>query len=49
MMIFIVLLTFSCIALAVMSLYWLIVRPTSVVNAQLESADPSLSLIEITP
>jgi tight adherence protein C len=49
MMIFIVLLTFSCITLAVMSLYWMIARPTSVVNAQLDGADPSLALIENSP
>lgn len=49
MMIFIVLLTFSCIALAVMSIYWMVARPTSAVNAQLESADPSLALIENSP
>ena len=49
MMILIVLLTFSGIALGVMSIYWIFVRPTSVVNAQLESADPSLSLIENNP
>jgi tight adherence protein C len=48
-MIFIVLLTFSCITLAVMSLYWMIARPTSVVNAQLDGADPSLALIENSP
>ncbi len=49
MMIFIVLLTFSCIALGVMSVYLLVARPTSVVNAQLDSADPSLALIENNP
>jgi tight adherence protein C len=49
MMIFIVLLTFSCIALTVMSLYWLMARPTSAVTARLESADPSLALIENNP
>src|SRR5512132_2846535 len=49
MIVLIVLLTFSCIALAVMSLYWTLVRPGSVVNAQLESADPSLTLIENNP
>src|SRR5260370_8489046 len=48
-MFFFVLLTFGCIALAVMSVYWLVVRPASVVNAQLESADPSLALIENSP
>lgn len=45
----IVLLTFGCIALGVMSVYWLVARPNSVVNAQLESADPALSLIENNP
>src|SRR6266478_3420413 len=49
MMILIVLLMFSCITLGVMSIYWLFVRPTSVVNAQLESADPSLALLENNP
>lgn len=49
MLMLIVLLTFSCIALAVMSVYWTLVRPGSVVNAQLESADPSLTLIENNP
>jgi len=49
MMIFIVILTFSCIALGVMSLYWLVARPTSVVNAQLDSADPLLALLENNP
>jgi tight adherence protein C len=32
-----------------MSLYWTLVRPGNVVNAQLESADPSLALIENNP
>jgi len=45
----IVVLTFSCIALGVMSLYWMVARPSGVVNAQLESADPSLALIENNP
>ncbi len=49
MMFLIVLLTFSGIALAVMSVYWMVARPASVVNAQLESADPSLALIENNP
>jgi tight adherence protein C len=49
MIVLIVLLTFSCIALAVMSLYWMLARPASVVNAQLQSADPSLVLIENNP
>jgi tight adherence protein C len=49
MMIFIVLLTFSCIALAVMSVYWLFARPASTITAQLESADPALALLENNP
>ena len=49
MLIFIVVLTFGCIALGIMSLYWLLVRPTSVVTARLESMDPSLTLIENSP
>src|SRR5436190_24285418 len=48
MLILIILLTFSCIALGVMSLYWL-VSPTNFVTARLESMDPSLSLIENSP
>jgi tight adherence protein C len=46
MMILIVLLTFSCLALSVMTLYWLVARPASVVTSRLESMDPSLALIE---
>jgi len=49
MLILIVTLTFSCIALAVMSLYWFVARPTSVVTARLETIDPSLALVENSP
>ena len=49
MLIFIVLLTFSCIALGVMSVYWFAARPASAVTARLESMDPSLALIENNP
>ena len=49
MLILIVTLTFGCIALLVMSLYWLTARPTSVVTARLESMDPSLALVENSP
>ena len=49
MLILIVTLTFGCIALAVMSLYWLMARPTSVVTARLETMDPSLALVENSP
>ncbi|HEV2827827.1 MAG TPA: type II secretion system F family protein [Pyrinomonadaceae bacterium] len=46
MLIFIVVLTFGCIALAVMSLYLFMARPASAVTARLESMDPSLALVE---
>lgn len=49
MLIFIVLLTFTCIALGVMSIYWFTVRPTSTVAARLESIDPSLAFVENNP
>ena len=49
MLFIIVLLTFGCIALAVMSVYLMWARPTGVVNARLETMDPSLSLIENNP
>ena len=49
MLILIVTLTFGCIALGVMSLYWLAARPTSVVTARLETMDPSLALVENSP
>jgi len=42
----IVILTFSCLALGVMSLYWMFARPTALVNTQLESMDPSLVLVD---
>ena len=49
MLIFIVILTFSCIALGVMSIYWFTVRPTSTVTARLESIDPALAYVENSP
>lgn len=49
MLIFIVLLTFTSFALAVMSVYWMFVRPQNTVTARLESMDPSLALIENNP
>lgn len=49
MIILIVLLTFSCLALTVMSVYWLLARPTGAVNARLESMDPSLVFVENNP
>lgn len=49
MLIFIVLLTFMCIALVVMSVYWFTARPTSTVAARLETIDPMLTLVENNP
>ncbi len=49
MLLIIILLTFGCIALAVMSVYLILARPRGVVNARLETMDPSLSLVENNP
>lgn len=49
MLILIVILVFSCLALGVMSLYWLFARPATAVNARLESMDPSVALAENNP
>src|SRR5215210_8227681 len=49
MLIFIVLLTFSCLVLAVMSVYWMFARGQNTVTARLEAMDPSLALIENNP
>src|SRR6476620_8493199 len=49
MFLLIVILTFGCLALAVMSLYWLLAPPTGVVNTRLESMDPALALVENNP
>ncbi len=49
MVLLIVLLTFTCLVLGVMSLYWAFARPTGVVNARLEDLDPSLELIQNNP
>jgi tight adherence protein C len=49
MLLLIVILTFGCIALGVMSLYLVLSRPTSVVSAQLETMDPTLALVENNP
>jgi tight adherence protein C len=45
----IVLLTFTGLALAVMSIYWMFSRPASTMNARLDSIDPSLALVENNP
>ena len=49
MVLLIVILTFSSLVLAVMSIYWIFARPTGVVTARLESLDPSLGLVENNP
>jgi len=49
MLILIILLTFTGIALAVMSIYWMFSRPTNIVTARLETMDPSLALVENNP
>src|SRR5215212_1039774 len=49
MLIFIVLLTFSCLVLTVMSVYWMFARGQNTVTARLETMDPSLALVENNP
>jgi tight adherence protein C len=49
MLFLIIVVTFGCLALAVMSIYLKFAPPTGVVNARLESIDPSLTLIENNP
>ncbi|HKV35787.1 MAG TPA: type II secretion system F family protein [Pyrinomonadaceae bacterium] len=45
----IIILTFSGLTLAVMSVYWAFARPASTMNARLDSIDPSLALLENSP
>ena len=45
----IIILTFTALVLAVMSVYWLFARPASTMNARLDSIDPSLTLVENNP
>lgn len=49
MVFLIVLLTFGCLALTVMSVYWAFARPAGAVTARLETLDPSLGLVENNP
>ena len=49
LLLLIIILTFTGLALAVMSVYWLFARPASTMNARLESMDPSLALLENSP
>lgn len=45
----IIILTFTGLALAVMSVYWLFARPASTMNARLDSMDPALAILENSP
>jgi len=49
LLVLIMILTFTGLTLAVMSVYWIFARPTSTMNARLETIDPSLSLVENNP
>lgn len=49
MLLLIVIVTFACLVLAVMSLYWVFARPTGTVTARLETIDPSIGLVENNP
>ena len=49
MLIFIILLTFTSLALGVMSIYWLFNRQQGTLATRLESMDPSLAFVENNP
>lgn len=49
MLIFIVILTFTSLALGVMSVYWLFSRQPGALATRLESMDPALALVENNP
>lgn len=49
LLLLIIILTFTSLVLAVMSVYWIFARPASTMNARLESMDPSLALLENSP
>jgi tight adherence protein C len=49
MLLLIIILTFGCLALAVISIYLIFARPTGVVTTRLETMDPSLALVENSP
>lgn len=49
LLLLIIVLTFTGLTLAVMSVYWMFARPTSTMNARLDSIDPSLALLENSP
>lgn len=49
MLFLIILTTFGCLALIVISVYLKLARPTGVVNTRLEGMDPSLTMVENSP
>src|ERR1700694_5146445 len=49
LLLLIIILTFACLALAVMSIYLVFAPPTGVVNTRLQSMQPSLALLENNP
>lgn len=49
LLLLIIILTFTGLTLAVMSVYWIFARPASTMNARLDSIDPSLALLENSP
>ena len=49
MLALIILLVFSGVVLAVMSVYWIFSRPAGAVNTRLETMDPALALVENNP
>lgn len=49
MLALIILLVFTGVVLAVMSVYWMFSRPAGAVNTRLETMDPALSLVENNP
>jgi tight adherence protein C len=49
LLLLIIILTFTGLTLAVMSIYWIFARPASTMNARLDTIDPSLALLENSP
>src|SRR6201991_2466464 len=49
LLLLIIILTFTGLTLAVMSVYWIFARPASTMNARLDSIDPSLAMLENSP
>src|SRR5688500_16232851 len=49
MLLLIIIVTFTCLVLAVMSVYWVFARPTDTVTARLETIDPAIGLAENNP